>query len=91
MISEVEKNERRCPMCGGGLHDQTATLPFVIRNSVVIVKDVAAEVCCDCGEAFTSGEVTDSITAVLQDAVNRGLELAMVSLPEEAPSVTEKM
>ncbi len=86
MTSEAGKGKSCCPMCGGGLHEGTATLPFVVKDSVVVVKDVAAEVCSDCGEAFMSGEVTDAVTALLKDAVSQGVELALVTLPEEASS-----
>lgn len=54
MTTEREKH-KRCPLCGGDLREETAILPFVVNDSVVVVKGVAAEVCRDCGEAFLSG------------------------------------
>jgi len=71
---------KRCPLCGGRLEEKTATLPFVVGDTVVIVKGVAAEVCEDCGEAFLGGKVADEVTALLQDAVHRGVELSVVTL-----------
>lgn len=79
-------NAKRCPLCGGSLQEELATLPFVVKGSVVVVKGVAAEVCSDCGEAFLSSAVTDTVMTLLQDAVNRRMELAIITLPEEAPS-----
>jgi len=60
-----------------------ATLPFSVKGSVVVVKDVAAEVCMDCGEAFLSGKVTDAVTSFLQEAVHRQMELSVVKFPAE--------
>ena len=81
MTTEPGKN-KRCPLCGGQLRERRATLPFVVKGTVVIVKGALAEVCDDCGEAFLSGKVTDDITALLQDAVDRDVELAVVTLSQ---------
>lgn len=85
MTTESVKN-KRCPLCGGSLYEEAATLPFVVKGSVVVVKGVASEVCGDCGEAFLSGKVTDVVAALLKDAVNRRIEMVVVTLPEEVPS-----
>jgi|DewCreStandDraft_5_1066085.scaffolds.fasta_scaffold00019_44 YgiT-type zinc finger domain-containing protein len=85
MTTEREKH-KRCPLCGGDLREETAILPFVVNDSVVVVKGVAAEVCRDCGEAFLSGAATDAVTGVLREAVSRRVELAVITLPENIPS-----
>jgi YgiT-type zinc finger domain-containing protein len=85
MATEAVKN-KHCPLCGGSLREETATIPFVVKGSVVVVKGAAAEVCEDCGEAFLSGRVTDTVTALLRDAVSQGMEIVVVTLPEEVPS-----
>jgi YgiT-type zinc finger domain-containing protein len=82
MTTEPVKN-KRCPLCGGGLREELATLPFVVKGSVVVVKGVAAEVCADCGEAFLGGKDVDAVTALLQDAVNHHVELTIVPLSRE--------
>jgi YgiT-type zinc finger domain-containing protein len=62
-----------------------ATLPFVVKGSIVIVKGVRGEVCADCGEAFMSGRVTDAVTALVQDALRQRLEVAVVTLSDLEP------
>ncbi|HEY64423.1 MAG TPA: type II toxin-antitoxin system MqsA family antitoxin [Caldilineae bacterium] len=74
--------DKLCPLCGGRLQEKTATLPFVVKGTVVIVKGALAEVCEDCGEAFLTGKATDEVVALLQDAVSRGVELTVVTLPQ---------
>ena len=71
-----------CPLCGGHLSEGIATLPFVIKGRVVVVKDVISEVCNECGEAFLSGKATDAVTSLLQNAVKSGAELSLVTFSE---------
>ena len=84
MTTEPARN-KRCPLCGGGLREELATLPFVVKGSVVVVKGVAAEVCAACGEAFLGGRDVEAVTALLQDAVNHHVALAVVPFPGETP------
>ena len=86
MVTEDAEDRGRCPMCGGSLREGMATLPFVVKDSVVVVKDVTAEVCGDCGEAFMNGEITDAVTRLVKDAVSSRVELAVVTLSEEISS-----
>ena len=56
---------KKCPLCGGELqHGQTAA-PFFIDEKIIIIKDVPAEVCADCGEAFTKSSVAGRIEDIL--------------------------
>lgn len=71
---------RVCPLCGGYMADGIATLPFVIDGRVVVVKDVAAEICGDCGEAFMNGKVTDIVVERVRNAVKNGNELSLISM-----------
>ena len=72
--------DKPCPMCNGLLRDQRATVPFVIKDRVVVVKNVPAEVCEECGEAFLSGSVTDAVTQLVRTANQAGAELTVLSL-----------
>lgn len=64
MIGERARSSR-CPLCGGRLYQGRATIPFLLRNGVVVVKDVPAEICRSCHEPFVIGEVTDRLTTLL--------------------------
>jgi YgiT-type zinc finger domain-containing protein len=56
MIGKHEREHKgTCPLCGGQLQEGLATLPFIFDSTVVIVKDVPAEICEECGEPYMKG------------------------------------
>jgi len=70
---------RRCPFCGGRLRDGQATVPFVLGDSIVVVKDVPAEICASCHEPLMTGKVTDRLTSVLRQLRSAGSEISVVA------------
>lgn len=73
-------NNGRCPACGGVLEHGTATIPYILSHDViVIVKHVPAELCQECGESYTTGEVTDQVVAMLEQFRNLRSEVSIVS------------
>jgi YgiT-type zinc finger domain-containing protein len=80
-------NGKRCPVCGGTLEPGEATIPYVLRDqSVVVIKNVPAEICGDCHEAFTSGRVTDQIVSMVQQLKNLHSEVSVISYSEYEPA-----
>jgi len=71
-----------CPLCGGRLHEGTATIPFVFERTTVVVKDVPAEVCQACHEAYASGAVTDTLTELLNRLRALRIEVTVVSFAD---------
>lgn len=69
----------RCYFCGGKLKPGLATLPFVVGSSVVIVKQVPAEVCSQCGEAVMISEVAEVVDGLLKQAQRSGFEVSIVT------------
>ena len=64
-------NDKRCPVCGGALAQGEATIPYVLKdNTVLVVKNVPAEICGDGRDAFTAGKVTDQLVAMVQQLKN---------------------
>ena len=82
MIGE-HANSRRCPVCGGPLYSGEATIPYVVKgDTVVVVKNVPAEICGDCHEPFTSGKVTDQVLLMLRQLQGLHSEVSVVSYPQ---------
>jgi YgiT-type zinc finger domain-containing protein len=80
-------NSKPCPVCGGSLHTGEATIPYILDDDVVIVvKNVPAEICGDCREAFTSGEVTDRITGMLRQLKSLHSEVSVITYSEYEPA-----
>lgn len=70
---------KRCPFCGGSLRKSQATVPFVLQNTVVVVKGVPAEVCTSCHEPLMTGKVTDELTYLLRQLRAAGSEVSVIS------------
>jgi YgiT-type zinc finger domain-containing protein len=72
-------------MCGGRLvANQRATIPFVLGKVVVVVKDVPAEVCRNCGEPYLSGAATDRLLNLLERFAQLPVEVSVTSYSELA-------
>lgn len=56
---------RRCPLCGGEMKDGITTIPFMLGERVTVIKNVPAEICSDCGEAYMKSSVVDRIESLL--------------------------
>lgn len=77
------EDRARCAFCGGSAKWDRATIPFVSGKSVLVVRDVPAYICEDCGEPFMAGNVVDVVTRLLEQAKSLGADLSMVTYAEE--------
>ncbi len=53
----TDQEGRKCPMCGGRLEAKNITHPQYYEGKVVILENVPAEVCRQCGEVLLSPDV----------------------------------
>jgi len=66
MAGRKEKNEAgKCPLCGGEMNDGIATLPFLMGAKVAVIKNVPAEICSECGEAYMKSYVVSNVEKLL--------------------------
>ena len=80
MTGVHESNSGRCPLCGGRMEQtQATTIPFVLENTVAVIKDVPAEVCASCHEPYMTGEVTDRVVELLRQLRSLQTEVSIVS------------
>lgn len=56
-----------------------ATIPFILSNTVMVVKDVPAEICSSCNEPYITGKVTDRITGLLNQLRSLPAEVSIAS------------
>ena len=69
----------RCPLCGGRLRSGKTTIPFVLPESGILVKDVPAEICQSCHEPYMIGAVVDRVTKLLGQFRKLRAEVGVVS------------
>lgn len=63
-----------CMNCSVGDYEKGLTSELLERGeTTVVVKDVPALVCWACGDALTTGEVTDELLEILDEAVEEGV------------------
>lgn len=53
---------RRCSLCAGTTRTGTTTLEFEFEGVTVIIDDVPATICDDCGETYVSGPLAAFIS-----------------------------
>lgn len=64
-----------CPICGQqALAPGTTTFTADTDGTVVVVRDVPADVCANCGEAFIDDAVAAELEAVVSEAKATGTE-----------------
>lgn len=87
MIGGHEK-PKQCALCGGSLKAGLATMPFALPDTVVVVKEVPAEVCQSCHEPY----MVSSVASRIMDLVNQlravHAEVSIVTYSEAEPAST---
>ncbi len=73
-----ESKTKKCPLCGGEMQDGITTIPFLINEKVIVIKDVPAEICADCGEAYLKSSVVDKVESVFDKLEDLHAEMSVV-------------
>jgi len=68
------------------LSAQLATIPFVLGKTIVVIKQVPAEVCDSCGEPFLHAEATDAVSELLDKALASNAEVSVMTYPAGTPA-----
>ena len=79
MTGKKEKTKKgKCPLCGGGMSDGITATPFLIGKKVIVIKDVPAEICGDCGEAYMKSSVVERVESMLDKLEDLHSEVSIV-------------
>lgn len=69
----------KCLICKTGeTNTGTATVTLERHDTVVVIKDVPAQVCDNCGEYYLSEDVSIRIYALAEEAVKRKVEVEVL-------------
>ncbi len=70
-----------CALCKNGITEPGfVTVTLEKKNTILLVKNVPAEVCVNCGHYYLSEETTRLVLQKGKDAVAKGSELEVVNL-----------
>ena len=59
----------KCVICKfGSLHDGNTTVTLQRGESTIIIKNVPAQICDNCGEYYLSNEITEQVMAMAEEA-----------------------
>ena len=68
-----------CPLCKGNMEQGTTILPFDMKdNRVIVVLNVPARICEQCGEEYVDIGVIRNVEALLERAERDGLSMGFV-------------
>ena len=70
----------KCVICRTGeLNAGFATVTLERGETTLVFKNVPAQICENCGEEFISGETSDKLLKLAEEAFARGVSLEMLS------------
>lgn len=71
-----------CFVCKHGeVKDSTTTVTLERGKTTLVIKDVPARVCANCGEAYFEPDVTDALLEMLNAAVEGGVQVEVRAYP----------
>ncbi len=62
------KTESLCPICGGRKQAGTTTYTVDLGTGVVVVRNVQAQICTQCGEEWIANATAQRLEAIVQEA-----------------------
>jgi len=69
-----------CPVCGGSRAPGKVTYSVDLGFGLVVVRDVPAMVCEQCGEEWIDDAVAEKLEKIVDDARERRQQVAVVAL-----------
>jgi YgiT-type zinc finger domain-containing protein len=69
-----------CPLCGGTKQSGTTTFTAELGFGVVVVRNVPATVCSQCGTDWIGDDVADRIETLVSEAREKRLQVEVTSL-----------
>jgi YgiT-type zinc finger domain-containing protein len=69
----------RCPLCGGRKQPGKTTYSVDLGSGVILVRNVPATVCVQCGEAWIDHLTAQKLEQITQEAREKGLQVEVVA------------
>ena len=70
----------QCPLCGGKVEPGTTTFTVDLKTGVVVVRNVPAYICTQCGEDWIDNPVANELEKIAARAKSQNTQLEMVSM-----------
>ncbi len=73
-------NNKICALCGGSKREATTTFTVDIDTGVVVVRNVAATVCSQCGEEWIDDKTAQLLENITEEARKKYCQFEVVAL-----------
>lgn len=77
----TDKSSLACPLCGGNKTAGKTTFTVDLGFGVVVVRDVPATVCAQCGADWIQDSIAAKLEEIVSDARRRHLTVEVTTLP----------
>ena len=74
------KHPKICNACGGSMSQGETTVTVDFGSGVVVLRNVPATVCSQCGMEWISDEISEKIENIVQQAKEKHSEVEVMSL-----------
>jgi len=68
-----------CPLCGGAKQPGTTTFSADLGQGVVVVRNVKATICSQCGEEWIDNKTAQELESVVADARQKRLQVEVTT------------
>ena len=73
----------KCFMCKGETEKKLVNYLLDIDNKIIIIKEVPANVCKQCGEKYFDDDVMENLEKIIEDVKNVSIEISVVNYKEK--------
>jgi len=75
----------KCVICKTGTTKKGKTIVAITKyNSVIVIKDVPADICQNCGEYYLSAQITKIVLNTVREALKKGTEIEVIKMQKIA-------
>jgi len=76
----MNHSDDTCPLCGGTKRSGSTTFTAELGFGVVVVRNVPATICSQCGEDWISDDIALRIEQIVQDAREKHSQVEVTAL-----------
>ncbi len=78
----MSKNEQKCPICNGHKSSSTTIFSVDLGYGVVVIRDVPAIVCEQCGSEWIQDKEAEQLEKIVQDAKKKHAMIEVTSFSD---------
>ena len=73
----------KCFMCKSQKEKKLVNYMLDLNNTIIIIKDVPANVCSQCGERYFDDDVMENLEKIIDDVKKISMEISIISYKDK--------